>query len=414
MMGDAMSTALPPRSAFPWYLAASGLWLGAISLQWIIVPWVLIGVLEVGPERYSLARVLMETPALLALFAGGVLADRSDGRKLLVALAGFACLAPLAMAAATPTFWATVAFGVVVALLQSMSDPARQAALSTVSRLDIQRAVVVVTVVTSAVGIIGLAVGGQVKSIGLAWVLAGEALLFALAGAAARALPPLPAHHTARPNLFAGFRALGRAPLLRDVVALNFVSSLVNAGAYTVAMPFIVTEVYGGDAAFLANLFIAFTAGAIVSNVVLYLVMPLLRPGRLFALMQLTRAVILVALLQQPPAWLFFALVAAWGLNMGVTSTLARAIVQEQAPAAQRAQVLALFVFSFMLAAPISAALLGQLAAATDPLTALLPGIPISVLIFTAVVWRGALWRHRSPSHPLGGSPQGRGSPSLG
>ena len=413
-----MPTTLPPRSAFPWYLAASGLWLGALSLQWIIVPWVLIGVLEVGPERYSLARVLMEAPALLALFAGGVLADRSDGRRLLVGLAGVACLAPLAMAAATPTFWAVVSFGVVVALLQSLSDPARQSALSTVSRLDIQRAVVVVMVVTSAVGIGGLAVGGQVKSIGLPWVLAGEALLFALAGVAARALPPLPPTQVARPNLFAGFRALGRLPLLRDVVALNFVSSLVNAGAYTVAMPFIVTKVYGGDAAFLANLFIAFTAGAIVSNVVLYFVMPLLRPGRLFGLMQLTRALILLVLLQEPPAWLFFVLVAAWGLNMGVTSTLARVMVQEGAPAAQRAQVLALFVFSFMLAAPISAALLGQLAAATDPLTALLPGIPVSVLIFTAVLWRGELWRHRSPSHPLGdgapGVPEPRGAGSLG
>ena len=399
-----MPPPLPPRSAFPWYLAASGLWLGAISLHWIIVPWVLIGMLDVSPERYSLSRVLIEAPALVALFAGGVLADRRDGRKVLITFAAVACLPPLAMTAAAPTFWATVAFGVAVALLQSFSDPARQAALSAVSRLDIQRAVVIVTVVTSIVGIGGFALGGQIKSVGVGWVLAGEALLFALAAAAAHPLPALPARQSSgRPNPFAGLRALKRQPLLRDVIGLNFVSALVNAGAYTIAMPFIVTKVYGGDAAFLANLFIAFTAGAIVSNVALYVAMPLLRPGRLFALMQLTRAAILAALLFQPPAWLFFVLVAAWGLNMGVTSTLARAIVQEQAPAPQRAQVLALFVFSFMLAAPISAALLGQLVAATDPMTALAPGIPVSALIFLAARRRGELWGYRSPSHPAGG-----------
>ena len=399
-----MLSALPPRSAFPWYLAASGLWLGAISLHWLVVPWMLIGMLEVSPERYSLARVLIEAPALLALFVGGVLADRRDGRTLLIVFAALACITPLAMASATPTFWAAVAFGVAVGLLQSLSDPARQAALSSVARLDIQRAIVIVMVVSSLVGIAGFAAGGQVQSIGLAWVLVGEAVLFALAGAAAAALPTLPTHHGGLPpNLFAGVSALRRLPLLRDVVALNFVSALVNAGAYTIAMPFIVTEVYGGDAAFLANLFIAFTAGALVSNVALYLAMPILRPGRLFALMQLTRAVILLALLQEPPVWGFFALVAAWGLNMGVTSTLARAIVQEEAPAPQRAQVLALFVFSFMLAAPISAALLGQLVAATDPMTALLPGIPVSALIFALAAWRGELWRHRSPSHPAAG-----------
>ena len=399
-----MPNVLPPRSAFPWYLASSSLWLGAASLHWIVVPWVLLGILDVSPGRYSMSRVLIEAPAVLALFAGGMLADRKDARQLLIAFGFIAALAPLAMAGAQPTFFAIVAFGVVVGLLQSLSDPARQAALSRVSRLDIQRAIVVVTAVTSFVGIAGFSLGGQVKAIGLPWVLCAEALLFALAGLAARGLPAMAPRRVEAPSLFAGFRALRQSPLSRDMVTLNFASSLFNAGGYTVAMPFVATKVYGGDAAFLANMFIAFTLGAIASNAALYVAMPLLRPGRLFAALQLTRIAIILALYWQPPAWLFFALVFAWGLNMGVTSTVVRATVQELAPAAQRAQVLALLLFSFMVGAPLSAALLGQIVTATDPLTALLPGVPVSLLICAAAL-RGQLWHYRSVSHPAATRP---------
>lgn len=395
-----MSDVPPRRSAFPWYLASSSLWLGGMSLQGILVPWMLLGMLETTPAQYSLSRVLIELPPIVALFAGGLLADRTDARRLLIALSVAACLPPLLMGRATPGFWAVVCFGMAMSTLQSLSDPARQAMLSRISRIDIQRTIVVATVVTSLVGIGGFAVGGQVRTLGLERALMIEAALFAVGIAALARLPAQPASLGGRPHLLAGFTALRRLPVVRNIVGLNFLSSLFNAGAYTVAMPFVVTQVYDGDAAFLANMFIAFTIGSIGSNVVLLLVMPLLRPGRLYSLLQLTRIVILALLFVKPPVWMFFALVFAWGLNMGVTSTLVRTTVQELAPAPVRAQVLAILLFSFMLGAPLSAALLGQIVQATDPLTALLPGIPVSLAIFLAGAFGSGLWSYRAPSHP--------------
>lgn len=395
-----MSDAPPRRSAFPWYLASSSLWLGGMSLQGILVPWMLLGILETTPAQYSLSRVLIELPPIVALFAGGLLADRTDARRLLIALSVAACLPPLLMGRATLGFWPVVCFGMAMSTLQSLSDPARQAMLSRITRIDIQRTVVVATVVTSLVGIGGFAIGGQVRTLGLETALVIEAALFAVGIAALHRLPALPASLAGRPHVLAGFSALRRLPVVRNIVGLNFLSSLFNAGAYTIAMPFIVTEVYDGDAAFLANMFIAFTVGSIGSNVVLLSVMPLLRPGRLYSLLQLTRIAILALLFVKPPVWLFFALVCAWGLNMGVTSTLVRTTVQELAPAPVRAQVLAILLFSFMLAAPLSAALLGQIVEATDPLTALLPGIPVSLAIFLAGAFGSGLWSYRAPSHP--------------
>ena len=64
----------------------------------------------------------------------------------------------------------------------------------------------------------------------------------------------------------------------------------------------------------------------------------------------------------------------AWGLNMGVTTTLVRTTVQELADGAHRAQILSVLLVSFMISAPLSSMLLGNLIAGYDPLTALIPG----------------------------------------
>jgi hypothetical protein len=69
----------------------------------------------------------------------------------------------------------------------------------------------------------------------------------------------------------------------------------------------------------------------------------------------------------------------AWGVNMGVTTTLVRTTVQELADPDHRAQILSMLLVSFMVTAPISSLVLGMLIEHTSPLHALLPGIVISL-----------------------------------
>jgi hypothetical protein len=68
------------------------------------------------------------------------------------------------------------------------------------------------------------------------------------------------------------------------------------------------------------------------------------------------------------------------------------------APEGARAQILSLLTLSFMVASPISALLLGSLIAYTDPLTALIPGIAISAVLFVAGITVTGLWSFHSPS----------------
>ena len=396
----------PSKSAYPWYLTSASLWMAGMSLQGFLFTWLLVGTLETPADQVGIARSLAEFPPLLILLLGGVLGDRFNGRHFLTLMHLLMALPPLLIlsvveAGALSYGWVVI-FGVLMASIQALSDPARQAALSRVSRLDIQRSVTVMTIFTSSVGIAGFYLGGQLDALGLSTVLLIQSLIFATGMMATWRLPDLPAERafSARPALGAGLTALWQLPLVRNVIGLNFVSSLFNAGAYIVAIPYIAKEVYGGDAGFFATVMTVFTIGSIGSNVILLLFMPLKRPGRLFLIMQLTRTVILLLLWSQPSLWLFYAGILAWGLNMGVTTTMVRTTVQELAPAHVRAQILSVLLFSFLVSSPISSLLLGFLIAETTPLAALLPGVVISLIIFVVgFAWSG-LWRYEFNPDP--------------
>ena len=72
--------------------------------------------------------------------------------------------------------------------------------------------------------------------------------------AAVGRLPNLPMTVSrSRPSLASGLKAVLRIALIRDIVGLNLLSSLFNAGAYIIAIPYIVKEVYLGDAQTLAH-----------------------------------------------------------------------------------------------------------------------------------------------------------------
>jgi len=395
-----MNATVPPRSAFPYYLTSSSLWMAGMSLQGFLFSWLLVGVLERPADEAGIARSLAEFPPLFVLLLGGLLGDRFEGRSYLSVMHLLMALPPLLIAGVVfydqLNYWWVVLFGILMASIQALSDPARQSILSRVARLDIQRAVTTMTIFTSLIGTLGFYLGGNLDHIGLSNLLLLQAALFGIGVIAIRALPALPLQQPEKPRLRDGLKALRDLPLVRNVLLLNFLSSLFNAGAYIVAIPYIVKEVYAGDAAFFAQIMIVFTIGSIGSNVVLLLFMPLKHPGRLFLFMQLTRVAILYLLWIQPSLWLFYFAMFAWGLNMGVTTTMVRTTVQELAPAPVRSQILSVLLLSFLVSSPISSALLGFLISETQPLAALLPGMLVSLLIFVIGIRASGLWAYQS------------------
>ena len=397
---DSQKSTKPPYTAFPAYLASSSLWVSALSLEILMVTWIFLGVLKESAAIYGNARALISSVPLVVLLVGGLVADRVEARLYLIAIALVTACVPMVLIAFLDGLlvWHVIAFGIAVAMLNAMGEPARQAAVNRITRADIQRTIAVIAIVPSLLSMVSMSFFAHLESKGLMWVLVTLSSIFALSGFALIGLPRLPPAKRPKLELAAGFAAALKIPLVRDLLAMNFVSSIFNAGGYIVGVQVIATNVYGGGPAFLASVSLVFLLGSVASNFLLLLFMPFKRPGQIYVLLQFTRMLLLVFLILHPVEWIFLGLIGCWGLNMGVTTTLMRSCVQELAPERHRAQILSLLLLSFMLASPISSLALGHLIDWTSPLVGLVPGVVLSLVLF---VWGwkfSGVWNYQSDS----------------
>ena len=300
--------------------------------------------------------------------------------------------------------WMVIAFGASIAMLSSLADPAKQSMISRISPLDMQRSIALVTIVPSLVSIGAMSFGTQLEQFGLVPVLLILAGIYGLSAFAIFGIPRLPPVQAERFSLIEGFRGIWVIPIVRRVMGMNFVSAIFNAGGYMVVMPYILMENYmggafplGDDALFTA-MFMTFTVGSTGATMVLYWLMPLKHPGKVYTALQLFRVLIIVGIWLQPPAWLFLCFVCMWGINMGVTSTLVRSTLQEMAPEEHRSKVLGFYLFTFMLSSILASLILGYVVEEIGALNALLPGVVISLGLYLYGRYGSGFWEFRSPS----------------
>jgi sugar phosphate permease len=274
--------------------------------------------------------------------------------------------------------------------------------LNRVSGSRVQEGVTATTALGFLVQLLGLGLAGQLDRIGIETVLFAQciALLFGcLMIRRLRRFAPRPSHHeSVMSSLLEGFQVVRSDRLLVSLMSLNITSMLFNFGTFSIVFPFIMTQTYGGDAAFLGWMLVLFFFGGAVSNFIMLPFMPLAQPGRLFLGMQLTRALIFVLFWIQPPLWALVLATFLWGLNMGVTTTTSRAIVQESSQAAFRARTLAVFNACSFGVQPFGALLLGWVISAVGPLDAMLPGMLISAGICVVGIAATPVWGYRSPA----------------
>jgi predicted MFS family arabinose efflux permease len=164
-----------------------------------------------------------------------------------------------------------------------------------------------------------------------------------------------------------------------------------------IAIPFIINRIYAGDALLLANMTVVFYFGSLVANFGLLRFMPLLRPGRLYLIMQVSRILVLLLIWVQPTlTWLWVA-AAYWGFNMGVTTTMSRVMIQEIAEPEFRARLMSVFTLGLMSATPMGSLVLGLVIGQFGELNALIPGMLASAVIFWYGLKHSSIWQYQSP-----------------
>lgn len=378
----------------------------AFAMQQLLISWLLIGVLHLAADNVGLLQALMGLPGIFIMLWGGASADRADPKALLIRCYALAPILPLLLIAANFTWgisiWSVALWGLGMSVLMSFTQPAQQAILNRVAGSRIQQAVSAATAAGFVVQITGLLLAGQMETIGLTMVLSIQGICFALCALAVRKIEsapinPNPTTESPLKTVVAGLKTIYAHKVIYHVLSINFISSIFNAGAFVTVFPFIIKRIYDGDALLLGTMMAIFFAGATVSNLLMYKIMPLVRPGRLFLLMQLTRMVILYFFWIEPGWWLLVAATIGWGLNMGFTTTLARTIVQESAAPEFRGRIMSVFTLGMMGSAPIGAIVLGNIIEIFGTLNALLPAMLVSVLLCGFGIVFTGVWQYVSP-----------------
>ncbi len=397
--------------AFRAYLGSTGFSGMALAMQQLLLSWILIGILKLPADQVGLIQAVIGLPGVFVMLAGGASADRTDARRMLIRVYLLAPIFPLflvlveqwqLLGVASVIFW-----GLGMTVVQSFSMPGQQALLNRIAGKNIQQGVTAATAIGFVVQVVGLLLAGQLDTVGVTPVLFAQAVGLCLAGVmmvrtpAANPEPPAAeADQTEKLGALTGIRqglhATYDHPLIFNVLAITFASSIFNAGAFITVFPFIVARVYDGTAWLLALLMAVFFAGATLSNMLLLRYQPLLRPGRLFLIMQLSRIVVIFLMWIEPPFWLLVVATIGWGLNMGITTNLARSMVQESAPKPFLGRILSVFSIGMVGSAPLGAIVLGWLIEATGTLNALIPAMVLSAILFIYGAWFSPVWAYRS------------------
>ncbi len=377
----------------------------AFAMQQLLLNWILVGILLLPADQVGLIQAVIGIPGVFLMLMGGAVADRADPRNLLVGIYLLAPVFPLFLIAMHGAdlfdVWSVMIWGLGIGVAQSYSMPAQQAILNRVTGSQVQQGVTAATAAGFVVQVIGLIFAGQIDRFGVAPVLLSQGVVLLLAAWAmlgvSRAPQTAPAANgqNALRGIREGLQAVYRHKVILQVLVINFLSSIFNAGSFVTVFPYIVKRVYNGDALDLSGLMALFFAGAAISNAILLRFMPMQRPGRVYLLMQLSRIVVLFLFYIKGDWWLLVLASFGWGFNMGVTSNLARTIVQESAAPEFRGRILSVFSVGMVGSAPIGAIVLGWMIERFGTLEALWPAMILSLLLFVYGLFT-PVWRYRS------------------
>lgn len=392
------------------YLVGTGTWFASYGMQSVLFAWLVTMVLRERPENVGIAQMALLLPGTLFILIGGSFADRHGGRRVAVVAQCGAALAPVFLLAAlwfdALSFGVMLAYAVLLGTAQAFVTPGRDGLLNKVAAGRVQRTVMLASVAQFGMQIIGALSASMADYLGPQPLLVCQASLLLL-GAYAFTRVQLPASALVatvsanaappRPSILAllleGARTVFAHPALRIIVVQNVAMALFFMGSFIVTIPLLVRDVFAGTATDLAWVNAANATGLVVMIFVLLRLGGIARQGRALILSQVIGSFSLAAAAFMPTYWGFVGLLFIWGICGGVAMTMARTIMQEQAPTAMQGRVMSFYAFSFMGAGPIGALLSGYLVAAFGPSQALILSSAGMLAVVILVALTSGLWR---------------------
>jgi len=287
-----VSALLPDLSPLRRHRSFRVLWFGQLvsnvgtQMRLVALPYQ-IYVITGSPFHVGLLGLFQAIPLITLPLLGGVLADRVDRRRVLIATQTGLAASSLVLALVTQLgyseLWVLYALTAVSASFSAFDQPARGALVPTlVERSDLPAAIALNQMLYQTAAVVGPAIGGVViASSGVAAAYWVDAITFGAAIAAAVAITAprqaLAAPQSIVSSLVEGVMYVVRQRLLFSTMVLDLAAMFF--GSIRALMPFYAEQVFKVGAAGLGLLFAAPGVGALVAVVTSGWVSRVRRPG---------------------------------------------------------------------------------------------------------------------------------------
>jgi MFS family permease len=377
-----------------------GTWMQQVSLPWLVLA------LGGSPIQLGFVAVLQFGPAMVLAPFGGVLADRIDKRRALIATQAAAATQALVLFALTATgvveIWMVFVMALWLGLVNAVDMPLRQAlAADLVPRNLLANAIALNSMAFNSARIVGPALAGVIiatgtvatgsATAGVAVNLAVNGLTYAAVLVGLLRMNPREIRQHERPerhppvldSLREGVAYAARTPLV--LWCLVLLGGIAAFGFnFQILMPLFATEVLGLDADGYGLLFASLGIGSLAGSLTLAF-MHQRRALRLMLGGGTAFGLILIGISISREVWMAAPLIVAAGYTSMLMINTVNATVQANVPDALRGRVMSFYVTVFAGSAPIGGLFAGAVAEAFGSPTAFLIGSLLSLVTIAIV-----------------------------
>ena len=347
-------------------ISLTGTWMQNVAQAWLVYR------LTGSPVLLGAAGFCAQIPVFLLAPVGGVVADRYNRHRLVVATQTASMLLALALAALTLSgtvrVWHIFVLSALLGVVNSFDIPARQAFIvGLVSKPDLINAIALNSSMFNASRVVGPAIAGiLVAGIGEGWCFFanGASYIAVIVGLLMMRVPPhRVAAHPGSPlsRMAEGFRFVIRHPPIHALLALLGVVSFTGM-PYAVLMPIFAARILHGGARALGLLMGSTGIGALAGALTLASRRDIKGLGRWVAFAAMGFGAGLVAFSISRIFWLSAAILALCGFAMMIQMGSSNTLIQSMSPDRLRGRVMSVYSMMFMGMAPFGALLAGAVA----------------------------------------------------
>src|SRR5215472_14944236 len=376
-----------------------GTWMQSVAQSWLVYR------LTGSPFLLGLTGFAGQIPALLLAPFGGVLADRQDRRRIIIATQTLSMLQAVALAVLTLSNHVTVGMVIGLALMLGVINafdmPARQSFLvELVGKDDLMNAIALNSSMFNGARIIGPAIAGLIigwLGEGICFAINGASFLAVLGGLLVIKVKQRPVDRTdgsALSHLREGFLYIRRTDAVLAILLMVALVSLFGT-SYSVLMPIFADRVISGGAPALGILLGASGLGALGGALTLAARSRIQGLERLVAASVAGFSIAVIAFSLSRTLALSTILIVPAGYAIMIQMSGSNTLLQTIVPDALRGRVMSFFSWCLMGISPLGSLLAGALASRV--------GAPTAVAASGGVCLVGALFfrRHLASITPL-------------